>query len=74
MIAHPSQHFDESVGLDDPIPFPGWLPSPEQIRRWAAQIRAENDSRKASTGGAHSGQDHGGEFSNGDSHNHGRPA
>lgn len=31
--------FDESIGLDDPIPFPGWQPSLRQISAWCQVIR-----------------------------------
>jgi hypothetical protein len=37
--------------LDDPKPFEGWEPSPAQIERWAAEIRAERqDAQKESQG------------------------
>jgi hypothetical protein len=41
MSSEPIEQFDESTGLDDPPPFPGWLPSPAQISGWCTQIRAE---------------------------------
>lgn len=41
--------FDESVGLDDRRPFPEWLPSPNQILKWAAQVREENNERAGLT-------------------------
>lgn len=40
------RHFDESIRLDDPHPGKGWLPSPEQIARWAAVIRDEREDVK----------------------------
>ncbi len=44
--ALPVKHFDESIGLDDPKPFPSWEPSPRQIAEWAAQIRAEREAER----------------------------
>lgn len=38
----PTKRFDKSATLDGPRPSPSWLPSPEQIRQWCRQIRAEN--------------------------------
>ena len=32
--------FDESVTLEDPLPFRGWMPTPQQIADWSAVIRA----------------------------------
>ena len=44
--ALPVKHFDESIGLDDPKPFPTWEPSPSQIERWAAEIRVEREAAR----------------------------
>ena len=38
--------FDESIGLDDPHPGKGWLPSPRQIREWSAIIREEREAAR----------------------------
>lgn len=32
--------------LDDPKPSPTWEPSPQQIERWARQIRAEREAER----------------------------
>ena len=42
----PLKNFDESIGLDDPRPFPSWEPSPRQIAEWAAQIREEREAER----------------------------
>ncbi len=36
----PWHEFDLRVGLDDPRPSPHWVPCPEQIRSFAAEIRS----------------------------------
>ena len=41
----PVRHFAECE-LDDPKPAPSWEPSPEQIQRWAAQIRDERETER----------------------------
>ena len=38
--------FNEAIGLDDPHPGRGWLPSPEQIQRWAAVIRDQREAER----------------------------
>ena len=47
-IAEPKE-----LGIDDPSPFPGWLPSPEQIARWSKQIREENEEARRDENGRH---------------------
>jgi hypothetical protein len=44
--ALPVHSFDESIGLDDPKPFPSWEPSPAQIEEWSAIIRDEREAMK----------------------------
>lgn len=41
--------FNESIGIDDPCPFTGWVPSPRQIQEWSAVIRAERDGQAGVT-------------------------
>lgn len=36
----------QELGIDDPSPRPGWLPSLQQIAKWSAQIKAENMIRE----------------------------
>ena len=38
--------FDESVTLEDPLPFRGWMPTPRQIADWSAVIRAQADRER----------------------------
>ncbi len=34
-------NLEENLHLNDPIPYEGWLPSEEQIRRFCEQLRSE---------------------------------
>ena len=42
----PQDRFDETVAFADPHPGSGWVPSPRQIARWAAQIRSERQAER----------------------------
>jgi len=45
----PIRSFDESIQLDDEKPFPTWVPSPKQIRKFGRQIRLENFTARLDT-------------------------
>ena len=38
--------FDDSVTMEDPLPFRGWMPTPRQIAEWSAVIRAEAEMQR----------------------------
>lgn len=35
------KHFRPGIGIDEPLPFNGWLPSPDQLAEFTAAVRSE---------------------------------